>query len=126
MTIAAPDFPCLWAQAVNMDAYLNYRVPHKHLPSSIIPFTHFEGKRPIISHLNPFGSKCYVHIREEEGSSRSKLLPRTREAIIVGYTSSPKVYRPFTLENEYVFTTRDFTFQKKTSPQVATTLRRIS
>jgi hypothetical protein len=126
MTIAAPDFPCLWAEAVNMAAYLKNRLPHKHLPSSTTPFERFHGKRPTISHLKPFGSKCYVHIREEERSSRSKHLPRAREAIIVGYTSSPKVYQVFTLEDEYVFTTRDLTFPKKTSPQVATTLCRIS
>jgi hypothetical protein len=126
MTIAAPDFPCLWAEAVNMAAYLMNRLPHKHLPSSTTPFERFHGKRPTISHLKLFGSKCYVHIREEEYFSGCKHLPRAREAIIVGYTSSPKIYRVFTLEDEYVFTTRDLTFPKKTSPQVATTLRRIS
>jgi hypothetical protein len=126
MTIAAPDFPCLWADAVNMAAYLKNRLPHKHLPSSTTPFERFHGKRPTISHLKPFGSKCYVHIREEERSSGSKHLLRAREAIIVGYTSSSKVYRVFTLEDEYVFTTQDLTLPKKNSPQVATTLRRIS
>jgi hypothetical protein len=93
MTIAAPDFPCLWAEAVNMAAYLKNRLPHKYLPSSTIPFKRFHSKRPTISHLKPFGSKCYVHIQEEEHSSGSKHLPRAREAIIVSYTSSPKVYR---------------------------------
>jgi hypothetical protein len=121
MTNAAPDFPSLWAEAVNMVAYLKNRLPHKHLPSSTTPFERFHGKRPTISPLKPFGSKCYVHIREEERSSGSKHLPRAREAIIVGYTSSPQVYRVFTLEDEYVFTTRDLTFPKKTSPHVATT-----
>jgi hypothetical protein len=41
---------------------------------------------------------------------------------MVGYTSSPKVYRVFTLEDEYVFTTRDLTFPKKPSPQLVTTV----
>jgi hypothetical protein len=126
MTIAAPDFPYLWAEAVNMAAYLQNRLPHKYLPSSTTPFERFQRKRPTISHLKPFGSKCYIHIREEARSSGSKHLPHARESIIVSYTSSPKVYRGFTLEDEYVFTTRDWTFPKKTSPQVATTLRRIS
>jgi hypothetical protein len=44
MTIAAPDFPCLWAEAVNMAAYLKTRLPHKHLPSSTTPFERFHGK----------------------------------------------------------------------------------
>jgi hypothetical protein len=41
MTIAAPDFPCLWAKAVNMGAYLQTRLPHKHLPSSTTPFERY-------------------------------------------------------------------------------------
>jgi hypothetical protein len=126
MTIAAPDFPCLWAEAVNMAAYLQNRLRHKHLPLSTTPFERFDSKRPTISHLKPFVSKCNVHIREEDRASGSKHLPRAREVIIVSYTSSPKVYPVFTLEDEYVYTTRDFIFPKKTSPQVATTLRRIS
>jgi hypothetical protein len=57
MTIATVDFPCLWAEAVNMAAYLKNRLPHKYLPSSTTAFEHFSGKRPTISHLKPFGSK---------------------------------------------------------------------
>jgi hypothetical protein len=93
---------------------------------STIPFERFYSKRPTISHLKPFESKCYVHIREEERSSGSRHHPRSREAIIVGYTSSPKVYRVFTLDDEYVLMTRDLTFSKITSPQLAITLHRIS
>jgi transposase InsO family protein len=44
MTIAAPDFPCLWAEARNMAADLRNRVPHKHLPSSTTPFECFHDK----------------------------------------------------------------------------------
>jgi hypothetical protein len=57
MTIAAPDFPCLWAEAGNMAAYLKNRLLHKHIPSSRIPFERFHSKRPTISQLKPFGSK---------------------------------------------------------------------
>jgi hypothetical protein len=126
MTIAAPDFPCRGAEAINIVAYLKNRLAHKHLSSSTTPFKCFHDKRPPISHLKLFGSKCYVHIREKVRPSRSKHVPRACEAIIVGYNSSPKVNGGFTLEDEYVFTTRDMTFPKKTSPQVVTTLRSIS
>jgi hypothetical protein len=97
MTIAAPDFLWIWPEAINIAAYLKNRLPHKHLPSSTILFKHFHSKRPTILHLKLFGSNCYVHIREDERSSGSKHLLGAREAIIVGYTSSPKVYRVFTL-----------------------------
>jgi transposase InsO family protein len=62
MTIAAPDFPCLWAEAVNMAAYLKTRLPHTHLPSSTTPFEAFHGKRLTISYLKLSGTKCYLHM----------------------------------------------------------------
>jgi transposase InsO family protein len=49
MTIAAPDFPSLWNEAINMVPYLKNRLLHKHLPSSTIPFEHFHGKILTIS-----------------------------------------------------------------------------
>jgi hypothetical protein len=102
LTIAAPDFPCLLAEAINMAAYLKCRLPHKYFLSSTTPFECFHRKRPTISLLNPVGSKCYIHIRDEQGSSGSQHHPSASEAIIVGYASSPKVYRVFTLEDEYL------------------------
>jgi hypothetical protein len=66
----------------------------------------------------------FLHIREEDQSSRSKHLPCACKPIIIGSTSSPKVDRGFTVEDEYVFTTRDLTFPKKTGSQIATNLRR--
>jgi hypothetical protein len=126
MSIAATDFPSLWAETINMAPYLKNRLPHKYLLSSRPAFERFHTKRPIISPLKRFGRKWFIHIREEEYFSRSKHLQHACEVIIVGYTSSPKIYRVFTFEDEYVFMTRDLIFQKKTSPQGATTLRRIS
>jgi hypothetical protein len=52
-------------------------------------------------------------------------LLHTREGIILRYTSLPKVYRVFILEDEYIFMTRDILFLKKTSPQVATNISSI-
>jgi hypothetical protein len=37
------------------------------------------------------------------------------DAIIIGETSSPKVYRLFTLEDEYTYMTRDLILPNKTS-----------
>jgi hypothetical protein len=58
-----------------MAAYVKTRVPHKYLPSSTPRFKRFHGQRPTISHLQPFESKYYVHIREDERISASKHLP---------------------------------------------------
>jgi hypothetical protein len=122
MTIAAPDFPCQGAEAVNMAADLKNRLLQTHLASSTTPFKCFFSKRPTISYLKPYESKCYDYIQEEERQSGSKHLPRAHEAIIVCPTSSPQVYQVFTFDNEYVVTTWDLIFLKNTSPQVVSTL----
>jgi hypothetical protein len=126
MTITAPDFHCLLAEVINMAANQKTRLRHKYLLSSTIPFKHIHIKRPTISYLKSFRSKCFVHIREEEHSSGSKYLLGTDEAIIIAYTSSPKIYPVCTLENEYVFMTQEMMFSKKTSLPVATTLESSS
>jgi hypothetical protein len=105
MTIAAPDLGCVWAKADNMATNLKTRVPHKYLPSSTTPFKYFYGKRPTILDLTQFRSKCYIHIRDEGNSSGSQHFSRSLKAIIVSYTPSSKVYRLFTFEDKYVFTT---------------------
>jgi hypothetical protein len=40
-TIVSPDFHCLWAESINMGAYLKNRLPHKLLPSATIPLESF-------------------------------------------------------------------------------------
>jgi hypothetical protein len=65
MTIAAPDFPCLWAEPINVDAYLKNRLPYNHVPSSTIHFERFHSKRPTISHLKPFGTNV-MYISERK------------------------------------------------------------
>jgi hypothetical protein len=62
ITIDYPDVPSLWAVAIIMTAYLKNNLLHKHLLSSTAPFERFHGKRPTISDLQLFGSKCYIHI----------------------------------------------------------------
>jgi hypothetical protein len=123
ITIATPDFACLWGAAITMDAYLMNTLLYKHLPSFTALLEPGHGKIPTISDLKPFGSKCYVHIREEEHCSGNQHLQCVRNAILVRNTSSAKDYRVFIFEDEYVFTTQDLTILKKTSSQIGTTLR---
>jgi hypothetical protein len=57
MLIAAPDFLCLWVEAITMGSYLKNRLLHKYLLSSTRHLECFNGNSPIISHLNPLKSK---------------------------------------------------------------------
>jgi hypothetical protein len=62
MTIAVPEVPFLWAEALKMGADLKNRLPHKHQPSSTTLFESFYSTRLTISDIKLFGNKCYLHI----------------------------------------------------------------
>ena len=61
------------------------------------------NKKPLISHLQLFGSLCYIHIPEERRSAGSKLQPRAERATFVGYTESPCIYKVQQLATKYMF-----------------------
>jgi hypothetical protein len=69
MTIVTPDFPCLCVKSISTAPYSKNRHPDKYLLSSTTSFESFHRKKRTISPVNPFGSQCYVHIREDDHSS---------------------------------------------------------
>ena len=68
-----------------------------HLPYSSLqdmtPFEAFYRKKPSISHLQPFGRKCFIHIPKERCLPGSKLIPRAEKGIFVGYTDTSSIYK---------------------------------
>ena len=83
----------LWAEACYTAVYIKNRLPHSALPKKITPFQAMFNWKSAISHMRPFGAKCYVHILEEKRPSGSKMDPRAETAIFIGYTGSHKIYR---------------------------------
>ena len=63
-----------WAEAYAAAVYTKNRLPHSSL-QNMTPFEAFHRKKPSISHLQPFGRKCFIHIPEERHLPRSKLMP---------------------------------------------------
>jgi hypothetical protein len=70
MTIAAPGFPDLWAEAINMTAYLKNRLLHNYLPSSTTPFEPFHGKDQQ-DHTLSYSEVTVMYISE-----RKSILPK--------------------------------------------------
>src|SRR5258705_2965618 len=67
------------------------------------PFEAFYRKKPSISHLQPFGRKCFIHIPEERCLPGSKLLLRAEEGIFLGYTDTPSIYKFHILARSHTF-----------------------
>jgi hypothetical protein len=100
----------LWAEAVLPAIYLKNWLPHAGFKNKKSLYEQMFGEKPQLAHLYPFGTKCYVHIREEKRIGMSKLGPRGMKAYIVAYTESSKVLRLYDSEKRRVFTSRDFKF----------------
>jgi hypothetical protein len=56
------------------------------------PKEEFIGKKPDVLHLRVFGCITYVHVRDEK---RSKLDPKAKKCIFIGYSLEQKGYRCF-------------------------------
>src|SRR5258705_5311239 len=67
------------------------------------PFEAFHHKKPSISHLQPFGRKCFIHIPKERRLPGSKLMPRAEEGIFLGYTDTPNIYKVHILARSHTF-----------------------
>src|SRR5258706_3083355 len=66
-------------------------------------FEVFHRKKPSISHLQPFGRKCFIHIPEERRLPGSKLMPQAEEGIFLGYTDTPSIYKVHILARSHTF-----------------------
>ena len=99
----------LWAQAVHTAIYIKNRLPHSAVKDQT-PYEALHQTKPSISHLQPFGRKCYVHIPTERRPAGSKLLPRADQGLFVGYTESTHIYQVYIPSRNHVFTSRDVQF----------------
>ena len=87
------------------------------------PFEAFHRKKPSISHLQPLGRKCFVHIPEEQHLLGSKLMPRADEGILVGYTDTLRIYKVHipTHNHTFIISALDITFEDTSATSEVTT-----
>ena len=90
--LADLNYKRMWAEAYTAVVYTKNCLPHSLL-QDMTPFEAFHCKKPSISHLQPFGRKCFIHMLEERRLPGSKLMPRAKEGIFVGYTDTPSIYK---------------------------------
>ena len=99
----------LWAEAVGTFVYTKNRQPHSAL-SGKTPYEAFHKTRPAISHLQPFGRECYLHIPKAKRGAGSKRLPRAQKGLFVGYTDVCHQYRIFLPEEKRTTVSADVHF----------------
>lgn len=99
----------LWAEACLHFVYTKNRSPHRAL-NGRTPHEAFYGTKPKVTHLQPFGRECYVHIPEARRQPGSKLSARAERGILVGYTNTERHYRIFLTDKKRTVVTGDVFF----------------
>jgi hypothetical protein len=97
----------LWADAISTACYISNQI----FMRSILHLTPFElhfGQKPSVSHLRPFGCKCFVL----KCGNLNKFESRSSDAILLGYTPHDRSYRVFNLKTNTVVESYDVTFDE--------------
>jgi hypothetical protein len=96
-----------WADAISTACYISNRI----FLCSIMHLTPFElcfCRKPSISHLRPFGGKCFVL----KCGNLEKFESLSFDDILLGYTPRGRSYRVFNLETNTVVESCDVTFDE--------------
>jgi hypothetical protein len=96
-----------WADAISIACYISNRI----FLRSILHLTPFElrfGRRPSVSHLRPFGCKCFVL----KYGNLDKFESHSFDGILLGYTPHGRSYRVYNLETNTIVESCDVTFDE--------------
>jgi len=100
-----------WAKAVATIVYIMNRTPTS-VVHGMTPKEKFISKKPDVSHLKVFSCIAYVHVLDEK---RSKLDPKAKKCIFIGYSLEQKGYKCFNLSTSKLQVNRDVVFDQMVS-----------
>ena len=97
------------AEAIDNAVHVRNRVTSRALPSNITPHHLWMGRKPDMSHLRVFGSKCWYTLRTKP---LRKLDLRAREAMFLGYAKESKAYKLWDGDLRRIVVSRDVMFDE--------------
>lgn len=106
----------LWAEACSTAVYLMNRAGASSVKSQATPYEMWFGIKPDLKHLRIFGSEAYVNVPKQ---FLTKLDPRAKKMILVGYESSSSNYRVFDPVTKKITVSRDVTFRETIGPALS-------
>jgi len=110
----------LWVAAIQSACHVINRLPPWPGTESS-PFEALYHRKPNVSYFRVFDSVCYVHVSK---SNRTKLDPRARQCIFVGYDTHRKGWRCMDPKIKKVTVSRDVVFDEVSSYQFSTNMDR--
>ena len=103
-----------WAEALSTATYIRNRVTSRGLPPNTTPFLLWFGRKPNVSHLRVFGSKCWYKVPD---AKLRNLDSRACDAVMIGYASNHKAYKLWDVNKNEVVVSRDVLFDEKSTNQ---------
>ena len=92
----------LWGEAWNTARYLYAKGPVKaHDSTPEAKFKSFNGRKSVVKHLKVYGCTAFEHIPD---ALRTKLEPKSKKLIFVGYATKEKAYRLWDPSNDKIST----------------------
>ncbi|KAM7494627.1 hypothetical protein LguiB_029236 [Lonicera macranthoides] len=98
----------LWAAAIQSAYHIINRLP-QWPGTKVPPFEVLYQRKPNVSYFRVFGSVCFVHISK---NNRTKLDPRARKCVFVGYDTYRKGWRCMDPFSKKVVVSRDVVFNE--------------
>jgi hypothetical protein len=98
---------CFWAYAISTACYIANRI----FLRSILNLTPFElrfGRKLSVSHIRPFGCKCFIL----KHGNLDKFESHSSDGILLGYTPHGRSSRVFNLETNTIVESCNVTFDK--------------
>ncbi|WVZ19287.1 hypothetical protein V8G54_006609 [Vigna mungo] len=102
----------LWSYAVIHSVHLINRLLTPLLQNQC-PYTVFHKQQPDLSHLRVFGCLAYSNTLEH---GRTKLSPKARKAIFIGYKEGTKGYLLYDIQSRQIFVSRNVVFCENSFP----------
>jgi hypothetical protein len=103
-----------WAEAINTACYsINRLYLHRILKKT--SYELLTGKKPNVSYLRVFGSKCFILVKR---GRKSKFAPKAVECFLLGYDSNTRAYRVFNKSTGLVEVSCDIVFDETNGSQV--------
>jgi hypothetical protein len=84
---------CFWIDAISTACYISNQIFLRSM-LNLTPFELRFGRKPSVSHLKPFGCKCFVL----KCGNLDKFESRSSDGILLGYTPHDRSNRVFNLE----------------------------
>jgi hypothetical protein len=96
-----------WADVISTACYISHRIFLRSI-LNLTPFELYFGRKSSVSHLRPFGCKCFVL----KHGNLNKFESRSSDGILLAYTPHDRSYRVFSLETNTIVESYDVTFNE--------------